>query len=142
MREIATKANFHVLNLAMDMYYYDINHRFSYKWFHAKMTKFSHVKSSDPEDIRMEHNNSNTQSVMCGWHLSYFMSNSMISNKIHNFSHQELNTTRLTSSNHIDQCVKDNVSWHNGDKLYYIETRDNQNLPPYYEMLPRYKNSD
>lgn len=142
IRQIATQADFPCLILAMDFYYYDIRHRFQYKWFHAKIAKFSHVKTSNPEDIRMEHNKPGMPVVMCGWHLSYFMSNSMISNKIRNFSHQELNTPQLTSSEHIDNCVKNRVSWHNGQRVDYIEPQANTYLPPYHEMLPLYKTSE
>lgn len=79
-----------IINLAMDLYYYNENTKAKDTWMEAKAALYSAVKQRGPCGIRYS-----TQEVPCmsnaGKHLSYFGTIDQIVEKIENTAHQEYN---------------------------------------------------
>jgi len=88
--------NVDINTLEMDLYYCNLNHKKSTKWYNAKIISYEIYKkiSLTCDDIRF---------YKCpiiengGWHLSYFGDCNFIKNKIENFCHQELNNENFTN---------------------------------------------
>lgn len=120
--------------LAMDLYFYNLNHRAPYRWCHPKVLSYrEYTRLSLPcSKLRM------TDQLPCimngGWHLSYFGSPLFIQNKIKVFSHQEFNLEEHTNLSVIEQRMTSNLDLYNrGYDPVYISIRDNTYLPLGYE---------
>lgn len=122
--------------LRQDLYYFNLNTKFSGKWYRPKLTTYDLVKTyGGPENIRM----SNTTSMIYngGWHFSYFGDAKMIQNKIENFSHQEFNTEEFTSEENISDAILGHRDLFKRDGIDYefVDIKDNSYLPKNYKML-------
>jgi beta-1,4-mannosyl-glycoprotein beta-1,4-N-acetylglucosaminyltransferase len=91
--------SFNIKSFEQDFYYYNLNCKHQLKWYFPKIFTFQFYKQSNLKlsDIR----NSHHDSIKCGWHLSYFNTPENISNKIQNFSHQELNIEKFINIDSI-----------------------------------------
>jgi beta-1,4-mannosyl-glycoprotein beta-1,4-N-acetylglucosaminyltransferase len=121
--------------LEMDLYYYNLNWK-QKLWSSARILQYKEYKLSNLQcnNIRM-----NNYPVIKngGWHLSYFGDSEFIKNKIENFSHQELNIPNFTNINKINDRITsftdmfDRNEYNNSTS---ISVKDNNNLPPYYDI--------
>ena len=125
--------------LDMDLYYYDVNHRFSNNWPVTKLVTYRLAKSVQIEDIRGVGGDSRYTAgrphVKCGWHLSYFLTPELIVEKIKSFSHQEYNHGKYIDVNYVKECIKNGVSMFNNNRCPYISLEDNKYPPPFAESL-------
>ena len=122
--------------LEMDLYYCNLNRK-QKSWPSARILKHKEYKLSNLQcnNIRM-----NNYPVIKngGWHLSYFGDGEFIKNKIENFAHQELNIPNFTDIKKINDRITsftdmfDRNEYNNKDTI--ISVKDNNNLPPYYEI--------
>lgn len=121
-------------NLQMDMYYYNLNTIFNWKWGYAKVISYKKFKELNKSchDIRQ----TSCEGISNGgWHLSYFGDKYFIKNKIENFSHQELNNNNYTDVEKIEERVKNHKDLYDRESgLSQIEIKDNKYLPPKYDV--------
>jgi beta-1,4-mannosyl-glycoprotein beta-1,4-N-acetylglucosaminyltransferase len=125
--------------LEMDLYYYNLNSRFQFKWSLCKILSYKKYN-----ELNMTCNN--IRQSCCptiangGWHLSYFGDKYFIQNKIQNFSHQELNLSEYTDLENIEKKIQYNLDLFN--RSYCIENikiEDNTYLPvDYSKYLNKY----
>ena len=88
------------ISLLQDLYYYNIEHSLG-SWSMVKVLMYDTFKKcASCESIRTS---SFPQIKKGGWHLSYFGNAEFISNKIKNFSHQELNCEEFTNVSKIQE---------------------------------------
>ena len=127
--------------LEMDLYYYNLNTRFQFKWSPCKIIsykKYNELKISC-SDIR---GTPCSAILNGGWHLSYFGDKYFIQNKIQNFSHQELNTCEYTDLEKIEKRMQNNGDLYNRNyNIEKIKIEDNTYLPiDYSKYLNKYYN--
>lgn len=119
--------------LEMDLYYYNLNHRFYYKWFLSKVISYQTYKNVNMtcNDIRK----TNCQPIPHGgWHLSYFGDKHFIQNKIENFSHQELNKAEYTDLDKIEERTKNSKDLYDRHiDFENIKIENNTYLPVHYQ---------
>lgn len=121
--------------LVMDMYYYNLECRYSRKWFHPKIIPFKFMNNkTDLDGIRLSGRNGINNG---GWHFSYFGDENFIINKLESFSHQEFNNSYYKDKNRIKEMIKSNRDLFERNELVYnyIEPKDNTYLPEGYEEL-------
>jgi len=132
--------------LEMDLYYYNLNTRFSSKWTLCKIISYKkyYELNISCHDIR---HTSCSKILKGGWHLSYFGDKYFIQNKIRNFSHQEFNIDRYIDLEQIEKRIQnssDLYDRHLYDRYYDIEKikiEDNTYLPiDYSTYLNKYYN--
>jgi beta-1,4-mannosyl-glycoprotein beta-1,4-N-acetylglucosaminyltransferase len=124
-------------SLEMDLYYYNLNTKFNFKWSHAKIVSYNKYKelcelNKTCDNIR------HTPAVIIsngGWHLSYFGDASFIQNKIKEFSHQELNNQQYTNLLHIEEKIKSSKDLYDRNlNISRIELNNNNYLPIDYKI--------
>ena len=116
--------------LKMDMYYYNLNTKYIYHWNYLIIVKYEYYKKSNMtcQEFRSSVQN---QIEKAGWHLSYFGDAFYISNKIKNFSHQELNNKNFTNINKINERINNSSDLFDRDLKYEkIPINENKYLPP------------
>jgi beta-1,4-mannosyl-glycoprotein beta-1,4-N-acetylglucosaminyltransferase len=121
--------------LEMDLYYYNLNTRFnSSKWHFCKIISYKKYTelAITFNEIRCT---MNVPIILNGgWHLSYFGDANFIQNKIHNFSHQELNNENFTNISTIEERVKNHIDLYcRGNNPNQIKISDNEYLPIEYD---------
>ncbi len=123
--------------LIMDNYYYNLHNKLSSTLNASKIVLYNIVKNFTIEDIRRNKINIDCISIeKGGWHLSYFGDIKFIQDKINNFSHQEYNNTNHTSSNIIEERIKNNIEifGRKKNKITFIKIKDNTFLPFNYNI--------
>lgn len=123
--------------LEMDLYYYNLNTKFNFKWNSAKIMLYIIYKefcklNKTCDEIRHfpSHNISNG-----GWHLSYFGDAKFVQNKIKEFSHQELNTEKYTNLSNIEENIKNSRDLYDRNlPISRIEINNNNYLPVDYKI--------
>ena len=120
--------------LQMDLYYYNLNTKFTTPWNLCKIMSYQKYK-----ELGMIC--STIRSIDCpiilngGWHLSYFGDPNFIKNKIENFSHQELNTSKFTNLENIEEKIKNFTDLYERENdIKKIDIENNNNLPPKYDV--------
>jgi beta-1,4-mannosyl-glycoprotein beta-1,4-N-acetylglucosaminyltransferase len=125
-----------IVNLSsfeMDLYYYNLNTKFSNKWYYSKIISYkvykeNNIKCNDCRTLNAEIIKNG------GWHLSYFGDSKFIQNKIINFGHQELNNDNFTNLSNIEERVKKSGDLYDrNEKIEQIEIKNNRYLPPEYD---------
>uniref|UniRef100_A0A6C0KW60 Uncharacterized protein n=1 Tax=viral metagenome TaxID=1070528 RepID=A0A6C0KW60_9ZZZZ len=121
--------------LQMDMYFYTLQNKLQDPWRQAKIAPYSYVKNVGSYSKNIRFGNTNTIINSGGWHLSYFMSPSSISNKMKNFAHQEFNRTEFTEPNVIRTRIEKGSDPYDRHEVIVqkISISENTNLPPLYE---------
>ena len=121
--------------LMMDMYYYNLNTKFNYNWYHVKIISYEMFKRLNRtcDSIRMGQAFSTIGNG--GWHLSYFGDANFIKNKIENFSHQEYNNSNYTDISIIEERINNNKDLYGRDNLPIerVPLKSNNYLPVHYE---------
>jgi len=133
----------------MDMYYYHLKNKLTERWTHAKAITFAYyLNISTTKYPNMNGYRNLSDQVrnipiticldgVCGWHLSYFGNEDMISNKLKEFAHQEFNTSIFTTPEFIKERVEKglDILGRSEDKISFerIEYADNPYLPPFPE---------
>lgn len=120
----------------MDMYYYNLLNRVDAVWRCCKVVAYEHYIKNQMscQSIRAAPMLATIKNG--GWHLSYFGDAAFISNKINNFSHQELNNLAYSNVDTINKNICNgsdlfsrNITFH------HAKLCDNERLPPQYETL-------
>ena len=125
--------------LGMDLYYYNLNTRFTSTWTLCKIISYKKYTelNINCNDIR---NYQCSTILNGGWHLSYFGDKYFIQNKIQNFSHQELNICEFTDLAKIEKRIQNKIDLY--DRRYnieFIKIEDNTYLPiDYSKYLNKY----
>jgi len=128
--------------LHQDMYYYDINHFISDNCAAAKAVywdKYCEIYGGKTPQLCREDREHKCEIITgAGWHLSYFGDMKFISNKIKNFSHQELNIPEHTDINILENRKNNHIEvfGYSTPVLKFIPIEENTNLPPFTELLP------
>lgn len=123
-----------IFNLEQDMYYYNLNNKFNYKWYFPKILPYYLYLRYTPTQIRGFYTINSIQKG--GWHFSYFGDTNFIINKIKNFSHQEWNNSKYIDKNQIENLINNNKDlFFRGDDPIRIEIEDNNYLPNNYKLL-------
>jgi len=94
--------------LEMDLYYYNLNTKFTCKWHLGYITRFDMLVNSkrSMSDLRqckldiLENG---------GWHLSYFGDVNFIQNKLQQFGHIEYSGEEYTNETHITQKIQNGI---------------------------------
>jgi beta-1,4-mannosyl-glycoprotein beta-1,4-N-acetylglucosaminyltransferase len=169
--------------IPMDMYYYDIQHRFNDLWIYASIVNGAYIKTLpimtelSEESIKMvstkrskvpspnkyplqnqvrnisdnvrEISTDGSQPpvlimdkpVAIGWHLSYFMDEEGIENKLKNFGHQEYNSTLWTRTVYIRENIEKGIDLfgrkYETENLKFVAVSENSYLPPKGLIYPR-----
>jgi beta-1,4-mannosyl-glycoprotein beta-1,4-N-acetylglucosaminyltransferase len=117
----------------MDFYYYNLNTKFSDKWYLSKIISYKVFKENNKKCSYFR----GLDGVIIkngGWHLSYFGDSTFIQNKIFNFSHQELNNDNFTNIAKIEERVKKSGDLYDrNESIERIEIKNNRYLPPEYD---------
>ena len=133
--------------LSNSVYYYNLNT--IYKNYHNVQVLINYITyekmNKTPQQLRMSFNNGRKGTKHAcdgpcyinkgGWHLSYFGNINFIINKVKNFSHQELNDTKIIDKTHILESIKNNKSFIQDVEFSFIDIIDNNYLPENYEYL-------
>jgi beta-1,4-mannosyl-glycoprotein beta-1,4-N-acetylglucosaminyltransferase len=125
--------------LALDMYYYNLNSLVARQEWHG--IKLLNYKTYNNLNFSFEtmrtyewHNHVNIIPYG-GWHLSYFGNTDFITNKIQNFSHQEYNNNSFLDSKRINDSIDNHLNLiDNNRKLEYVPIKNNNFLPPKYDI--------
>jgi beta-1,4-mannosyl-glycoprotein beta-1,4-N-acetylglucosaminyltransferase len=123
--------NIEIAILQLDFYYFNLECKLQELWNHSKIISFKKFKEFDScETIR--HYNNVPIIKKAGWHLSYFGTPEMISNKIKNFSHQEYNSETYTDISTIKEKIENGKDLYgrNSTIIKKIKLEDNDFLPP------------
>jgi beta-1,4-mannosyl-glycoprotein beta-1,4-N-acetylglucosaminyltransferase len=140
-----------IFTVTMDMYYYHLQNKLREIWDKAKVITYSYylsipytqyhgVKSfrNISEKVRLLPSYGLKDTVF-GWHLSYFGSPDMISNKLKEFGHQEFNSSIFTNPESIKQRIEKGADILGRPKSMIdfdkIELSENTYLPPYPPCL-------
>jgi beta-1,4-mannosyl-glycoprotein beta-1,4-N-acetylglucosaminyltransferase len=117
--------------LEFDIYHYNLNTRFSTKWYHTKILSYGKFLSLgiSCDDIRLYHFHNYMSALQRGgWHLSYFGTPDFIKNKIETFAHQECNTDVI--KNNISNSISSFKCFYSSDySVEKIPIKDNKYLP-------------
>ena len=132
------KNNLFVINniysLEQDFYYYNLNTRFTEKWYCSKILSYKKYKELNLsfQDIRHLHC---IHICKGGWHLSYFGDKYFIQNKIQHFGHQEYNNDKYTNLDVIDLKINNHTDLYGRDnqQIEKISLSNNTYLPDNYE---------
>ena len=137
------KQNKHTIDdlyeLRQDIYYYNLTLKLNQIWRRSKVVPYYHYCNKykrDCEYMRMSWT-PNHCLAPCGWHLSYFMDEDAIANKIKNFSHQELNKDEFTNVESLKQKIDSGLDLfgRRKEKLLKIKIEENDYLPKKYNIL-------
>lgn len=129
--------------LEQDLYYYNLNSKFSETWKHSKIFTYGYFINSSRtlSDIRTSHGVHSHNVITCGgWHLSYFGDKYFIQNKIQQFAHQEFNNDNCTNINNIEKRMNAQSDVYGRNyEILKIPINENTNLPPRCrELLSKY----
>jgi beta-1,4-mannosyl-glycoprotein beta-1,4-N-acetylglucosaminyltransferase len=124
----------------MDTYYYNIECKCANPTCVSKIVNFKFYKNNGSNPQKCRNYNSSNIIPNGGWHLSYFGDFNFISNKIKNFSHQELNTKEIIEK--IKDNVSNNIDLFNRPTEVFVYTPKESNtyLPPNIELLDNIRN--
>lgn len=127
--------------LEQDMYYYNLNCKAVYKWYHPKIVNyytFCNIFKNNSDDIRSCQRYAIIRNG--GWHFSYFGDVNFIKNKIKHFSHQEYNNDKYLDDNKILEQIKscNDLYFRNNSDFKYCHINDNKYLPENYQELLKY----
>ena len=137
-----------LVSIAMDMYYYNLKHKFHEIWTHPKAVHYSYylklpfVEPLYPgmKKVRNISEGVRLSKSLClvgsyGWHLSYFGNAEMISNKLKEFGHQEYNSTIFTNVESIRERMEKGLDILGRNQSLFsfekIELSENPYLPPF-----------
>jgi beta-1,4-mannosyl-glycoprotein beta-1,4-N-acetylglucosaminyltransferase len=126
-----------VKSLMMDFYYYNLNTKFSNKWYSSKIISYAKYIELNLTCEQIRHLPYLPYIVNGGWHLSYFGDVNFIQNKLHHFSHQEYNNPNYTSPSYIEECVNIHKSLFDKDPILPTKIIDNTYLPVHYDKYLR-----
>lgn len=98
--------------LLMSFHYYNLDCLILEPWYGTIVTSYKNFFVNTPEKLRRNRSLNNII-INGGWHLSYFMNPSEISNKIRSFSHQEFNNTKFNDAEKIEQRITNNLDLFN-----------------------------
>ncbi len=133
MLQTVSEGPLSIHSLQMDMYYYNLTTKIDTPWTKSKLLTYKTYKQLNTTCDKIR--NMTCPIFKGGWHLSYFGGASVISNKIQNFSHQELNIPKFTDVNHISQMVNQNKDLYERHiQLTSIPLEKNTYLPPNYSI--------
>jgi beta-1,4-mannosyl-glycoprotein beta-1,4-N-acetylglucosaminyltransferase len=124
-----------VVKIGMDLYYYNLVSKFEdLIWTHPIILTYKSFKELGLtcDQLRFHYCD---RLYPAGWHLSYFGDVKFIKNKIEQFAHTELNRSELTTTENIENNVKDSTDvFHRGNKIIKVPISENKYLPPEYEI--------
>ena len=121
--------------LEMDMYYYNLEYKLPKPWHHARVAPYSYVKNISSYSKNFRFGPTKIIIKGGGWHLSYFMSPHLISNKLKHFAHQEFNHLEFTEPEIIRKRIEVGVDLFGRphSRPQKIILSKNTNLPPLYQ---------
>lgn len=127
-------------NLEQFMYYYNITIRNKEFWYYAKVVNYhQYCKKYNHEcgEMRFAKLRRRKYIPNGGWHLSYFMNEEEIANKIKNFSHQEFNKDEFTDVEYIKHKIESGTDLFGRGIEHWkkIKIEENDYLPKKYKML-------
>jgi beta-1,4-mannosyl-glycoprotein beta-1,4-N-acetylglucosaminyltransferase len=130
----------------MDLYYYNLNVRFTDKCDWPKILLYSKYKELNTT-CSLIRGITNCPRIVdgAGWHLSYFGDYEFMRNKTENWSHQELNNSDNTDLGNIADRVKRGIDLYNRPWVRFtnIRIQDNPYLPVDYDKyLTKYYTID
>lgn len=130
--------------LLQHFYYWDVEHFVSPDCAAAKAVRWDSYCQKfgrRPQAVREDREHLAEQIPRAGWHLSYFGDDRFVSNKIRNFSHQELNTPEHTDESVLAarRAAGEDVFGMPTPKLQYIPIAENPYPPPRLDLLPHQK---
>lgn len=122
----------------LDFYYYNLTTRNKQAFSRTMLATYDVYNNMgrSPQSIRFSQP-FNYIDNKAGWHFSYFFDEYMISNKIQNFSHTELNLEKFTNLENIRERVRMGVDLFDGEgaKWEQIPIEQNSFLPNNYKLL-------
>lgn len=118
---------------AMDFYYYDTHHLKAQKWFHARAV--TALCDAPPSVVRRGGIDGGIVPVHGGWHLSYFMTPELISEKIKSFSHQEYNKPEFTDTVAITDRILKKMDLFDRPGEDFVPTTHDTELPVHIRLL-------
>jgi len=129
------KVNIDTAIIEMDFYYYNLNSKMDHQWHYSKITSYKNYIKLGLSLEQIRQNMSFEVIKNAGWHLSYFMDENLIKNKIINFAHQEYNNDNFININKIKERINNHRDLFDRPiEVTNIDIKDNDNLPPYYDI--------
>jgi beta-1,4-mannosyl-glycoprotein beta-1,4-N-acetylglucosaminyltransferase len=128
-----------IASLEMDVYYYNIECKNkTQKFFATKVCTYATYLKFDRSAQKIRTCQTKNVIQNGGWHLSYFGNIEFITNKIRNFSHQELNTENIIKK--IEQNIRQNNDLFNRetDVFEFVSKDENENLPPNMSLINQF----
>jgi beta-1,4-mannosyl-glycoprotein beta-1,4-N-acetylglucosaminyltransferase len=121
-----------ILDLEMDMYYYDFRRRHKTKWYQTKVAPIGVIKSGKTAH-QIRHSQGQTVN-RGGWHLSYFGGVSNIKRKLMDFSHQEFNNDKFQNIDHIESAMMNGLDLFDREE-FALELNDFTYMPLDWQSL-------
>lgn len=118
--------------LESEVYCYNLNNKFDFKWYHPKIINYKNYKNLTPDTIRL----SRAKIIQKGgWHFAYFMNPDMIINKLKNFSHQEFNNDNYTNKSKIEYKIENHIDLFGNQDPKFVPIELNNYLPKDFKIL-------
>ena len=108
---IYTKTSKGALHMSQELFYYNFTCKFEVRWespFFINDSLLNIYKNFS--NFRSGHIPCLRETLQCGWHCSYFMSNNDIVRKLQSFCHPEYNTPEYTNKEFIEKCITNRIS--------------------------------
>lgn len=109
-------------------YYYYANLRASLPWYGTRAIKLGALKHRFNGDMQLLRNAAGSVLADAGWHFSYIGGVERVQEKLHAFSHQELNRPDINNEDHIYRCMNEQKDLFGRSITWAI---DNEGLPWY-----------
>jgi beta-1,4-mannosyl-glycoprotein beta-1,4-N-acetylglucosaminyltransferase len=121
--------------LHMDLYYYNLNVKYTEKCDWPKILTYKFYKETNKSCNAIRGITNCPRIAEGGWHLSYFGDYEFMKNKTESWSHQELNNSDTTDVANIADRVNRGVDLYNRSYVSFhkIHIRDNTYLPVDYD---------
>ena len=94
--------------MEMDLYYYNLNWRWTTRWYFAYLIKVGDI-ASDTDLTVLRLSNASHAIPNAGWHLSYFMTVPQIQRKLVNSCHTQYATAYYLNSKRIQAAIDNGV---------------------------------
>ncbi len=128
------------VQLDVDLYYMLFDWRVPTEWNQGgrpMALKVGQLNGRTPHDIRSDAQYVESRIPDAGWHFSYFGGIPFMQEKIHAFSHYELDTQEFTATTHLKLCIDNGIDPFNRFLLEKVDPWTNDSLPTWVkEHLP------
>ena len=119
------------IHLEMIYLMYGFNYRKKNLWFHPFVINDRGTNQHHFSLVRLVNHNICYKNV--GWHISYYLSIKEFKRKLQSFTHQEVNIDDYNKEEHLKNCIKNGIHFHDTSQELIKTTEDE--LPENYKEI-------